>query len=155
VSRALDPRPLHALNQAMPVENRVNSALGRDSDVAVKSSHKEVANLARTPMRLVPLGVDDQRFELLRQLVGIPDRPARKVVQRLLAMLFVALEDLVAGLARYGSRSSSSRICDCAGWSLTYCWKKSSCRNVSRAKCAHADELRGNLKKWTRPSSSC
>jgi hypothetical protein len=93
----------------MPVENRVNSALGRDSDVAVKSPHKEVANLARTPMRLVPLGIDDQRFELLRQLVGIPDRPARTVVQRLLAMLFVALEDLVAGLARYAELTAQGR----------------------------------------------
>jgi hypothetical protein len=93
----------------MPVENRVNGAFGRYSDAPIQSSDQEIANFARAPMRLVALGVDDQTFELLRQLVGISDRPTRAVVQGPLAVLFVAIEDLVTGLAGYAEFTAQGR----------------------------------------------
>jgi hypothetical protein len=50
-------------------------------------------------MRLVPLEIDDQPLDLVRQLVGIPHRPARAIAQRIQSLIFVAVEDLVTGLA--------------------------------------------------------
>ena len=82
-------RPAHALNQAMPIENRMNGALRRHPDIAIQSADQKLANLARSPVRLIALGGDDQAFDLLRQLVGIPHGPARTIVQGLLAVLFV------------------------------------------------------------------
>jgi len=94
-------RPAHALNQAMSIEDRMNGALCRHPDIAVQSADQKLANLARSPVRLVALGGDDQAFDLLRQLVGISHGPARTIAQRLLAVFFVTIEDLVAGFARY------------------------------------------------------
>ena len=51
-------------------------------------------------MRLVALEVDDQPLNLVRQLVGIPDRSARAIAQRIEPLVLVAIEDLVAGFAR-------------------------------------------------------
>src|SRR6516165_7591983 len=45
---------------------------------------------------LVAFGVDNEAFELLRQLVGIP----QTIVQGLEPVLLVTIEDFVAGLAR-------------------------------------------------------
>jgi hypothetical protein len=46
---------------------------------------------------LIALEVDDQAFHLLGELIGIPYRPPRAVVEGLQPVLFVALEYLVAG----------------------------------------------------------
>ena len=89
-----------SLDQAVPVEHGVDRALGRNADVAVQSADQELADLAGTPMRLLPLERDDQALDLRRQLVGIAHRPARTVGQGLETVFLVALEDLVAGLAR-------------------------------------------------------
>ena len=51
-------------------------------------------------MRLIAFERDDQALDLRRQLVGVAQRPARAVAQRLEPVLLVAIEDLVAGLAR-------------------------------------------------------
>jgi hypothetical protein len=96
-SRARAADPLH---QAVPMQDRVNRALGRHSQVLVQSANQELANLARAPMGLLPLEPHDQALDLGRQLVGIAHRAPRSVTQRLKAVLLVAVEDLVAGLAR-------------------------------------------------------
>src|SRR6267143_560638 len=100
------PRPSRDLDQAVPVENGVDRALGRNADVAVQSADQDLADLAGTPMGLVALGRDDQALDLPRQLVGVANRPARTVGQGLEAVFLVALEDLVAGLARNAERAT-------------------------------------------------
>src|SRR5437762_14280569 len=57
-------------------------------------------------MRLVTLGRDDQALELMRQLVGVANRPARTVGQGLETVFLIALKDLVAGLARDAERAT-------------------------------------------------
>src|SRR5215469_13303898 len=100
------PRPSRDLDQAVPVEHGVDRALGRNGDVAVQSADQEFADLAGTPMRLVTLGCDDQALDLPRQLVGVANRPAQTVGQGLETVFLIALEDLVAGLARNAERAT-------------------------------------------------
>jgi hypothetical protein len=88
------------LDEAVPVEHGMDRALGRNADIAIQPPDQELADLAGAPMRLVALEADDQAFDLGRQLVGIAYRSARAIAERLEAVLFVAVEDLVAGLAR-------------------------------------------------------
>ena len=78
----------------------MDRALGRNAHIAVQAADQELADLARAPVRLVALEADDQALDLRRQLVGVAHRPARAVAQGLEAVLLVAVEDLVAGLAR-------------------------------------------------------
>jgi hypothetical protein len=91
-------------------EHGVDHALGRNADVAVQSADQELADLAGTPMRLVTLGCDDQALNLARRLVGVANRPARTVGQGLETVFLIALEDLVAGLARNAERAQTSLI---------------------------------------------
>ena len=84
----------------------MDRALGRNTDVAVQSADQELTDLAGTPVGLVALGRDDQALDLPRQLVGVANRPARTVGQGLEAVFLVALEDLVAGLARNAERAT-------------------------------------------------
>src|SRR6516162_10808923 len=84
----------------MSIENGMNGALRWHPDVAVQSANQKLTDFARSPMRLVAFGVDNEAFELLRQLVGIPHGPARTIVQGLEPVLLVTIEDFVAGLAR-------------------------------------------------------
>ena len=74
VAGAADP-----LDQAVPVENGVDRALGGNAKVAVQPPHQEVADFARAPMRLVALEGDDQPLDLRRQLVGVAHRPSRTI----------------------------------------------------------------------------
>src|SRR6516164_111659 len=80
----------------MSIENGMNGALRWHPDVAVQSANQKLTDFARSPMRLVAFGVDNEAFELLRQLVGIP----QTIVQGLEPVLLVTIEDFVAGLAR-------------------------------------------------------
>ena len=73
------PRPSRDLDQAVPVEHGVDRALGRNADVAVQSADQTLADLTGTPMGFLALGRDDQGLDLLRQLVGVANRPARTV----------------------------------------------------------------------------
>jgi hypothetical protein len=88
----------------------VDRALGRNADVAVQSADQELADLAGTPMGLVAFGRDDQALDLLRQLVGVANRPARAVGQGLETVFLVALEDLVAGGGVSGILCKRSRM---------------------------------------------
>lgn len=73
----------------------------RDPDVAGQATHQNLTQLAGAPMGLLALEPDNQALDLLRQLVGIADRTTGTVGEGLEAAFFVAIEDLVAGFARY------------------------------------------------------
>jgi len=92
-------RPAATLDQTMPVEDGVNGALGRDPDIPVQPPDQEFADLARSPMRLLVLGLNDQGLDLRGQLICIAHRAPGSVTQRLQAVLLVPIKDLVAGLA--------------------------------------------------------
>src|SRR5712691_5142429 len=91
-------RPATAPDQAVAIEHRVDGAFGRNPDIAVEPPDQQLADLARTPMRLLGLQADNQGLDLSGQLVGVTDRPPGAVAQRREAMLPVAVENLVAGL---------------------------------------------------------
>jgi hypothetical protein len=69
-------RPAATLDQAVAIENRMDGALGRYSDIAAEPPDQELATLARAPVRLLGLQPDNQAFNLLRQLVGVAHRTA-------------------------------------------------------------------------------
>src|SRR5580700_8896906 len=94
-------RPAAALDQAVAVEHRVDGAFGGNLDVAIEPAHQQLADLAGAPVRLLALQSDDQGLDLLRELVGVTDRPPGTVAQGFKPVLPVAVENLVAGLARY------------------------------------------------------
>src|SRR6266436_2718490 len=97
-------RAADRLDEAVPVEHGMDRALGRNAHIAIQPPDQKLADLAGAPMRLVALGADDPALDLSRQLVGIAHRPGRAVAQGLKPMVFVALEDLIAGLAGYAER---------------------------------------------------
>jgi hypothetical protein len=59
-----------------------------------------LADLSGAPVRLVALELDDQPLDLLGQRVGVAHRPPRTVAKGISPLGLVAVEDLVAGLAR-------------------------------------------------------
>src|ERR1700716_1436275 len=77
-------RPAATLDQAVAIENRMDGALGRYSDIAAEPPDQELANLTRAPVRLLGLQPDNQALNLLRQLVwrsapdGVTDRSGPK-----------------------------------------------------------------------------
>lgn len=81
------------------MQDGVDGALGRYAQVLVQAAKQQLADLARAPVRLLALEGEDQALDLGRQLLGIAHRSARAVAQRLEAVLLVAIEDLIAGLA--------------------------------------------------------
>src|SRR6266536_154015 len=92
-------RPAAPLDQAMAVQHGMDGTFGRYPDVARQPADQQLADLARAPVRLVAFEPDDEGLELRGQLVGVADRPARAVAQGRKPVLFVAVENLVAGLA--------------------------------------------------------
>src|SRR5690242_2897817 len=96
---AVAPLP-GAVDEAVTVEHRMHGALGGYAHVAGELSDQQFPDLARAPMRLVAFELDDQPLNLLRQLIGIAHRPARAITERIEPLVLVAIEDLVAGLAR-------------------------------------------------------
>jgi hypothetical protein len=87
------------LDQTVAVQHGVDGALGRHANVLIEPTHQELADLARTPMRLLPLAGEDQRLDLWGKLVGVSNRAAASVVQGLEAAFLVPPENLVARLA--------------------------------------------------------
>ncbi len=85
-------------HQAMTIQDGVDRAAGRYFDCVRQSPQQALADLACAPIWLLALGCDDCRFDLLGQLIGVPDRPSSPVTQPLQATLFIPLEDLIARL---------------------------------------------------------
>jgi len=83
----------------MAIEHGMNRASGGDADVTGEALDEQLADLAGAPVGLLTLGLDDQAFDLRRELIGIAPGPARSVAEGLQPVLPVAIEDLVAGLA--------------------------------------------------------
>src|SRR5690349_7805329 len=82
------------------MQDGVDGALGRDTNIAGQAPHQELPNLARAPVRLYLLERDDLVFDLWRQLVGVAHWAPRPISQRFKALILIAGEDLVTGLAR-------------------------------------------------------
>ena len=94
-------RPAAALDQAVAIEHGVDGAAGGNPDVAGQPPHQKFANFARAPVRLLALEANDQGLDLHGQLVGVSHRPPRAIGQGGKPVLLVAVENLVASLARY------------------------------------------------------
>ena len=89
-----------ALDETVAIEDGVDGALGRQTHMAVEAADEELPDLAGAPVRLVAFEGDDQAFDLGRELIGIAHRPPGSVGEGLKAVLLVAIEDIVSGLAR-------------------------------------------------------
>ena len=88
-----------AANQSVAVEDRMHGADRRGLQVVMQPAQL-LADLRRTPGRVLAPEPDDERLDLQGQLVGMPLRPAAAVGQANDAAVLVALVDLVAGVAR-------------------------------------------------------
>src|SRR5215471_10772143 len=86
-------------DQAVTIEHRMHGTYRRRLDVIVSSTQRR-ADLGCTPARVLAPEAHDQRLDLNRQLVGLSIRAAAAVGQANSAEVLIALEDLVAGLAR-------------------------------------------------------
>lgn len=62
--------------------------------------HQSLPDLRRAPVGLVLLGTHNQLLDLERKLIGVPVRPPRAVSQPFQPAVIVAVDELVAGLAR-------------------------------------------------------
>ena len=61
----------------------MNGALGRQADVPVGSPDQQLADLARPPMWLFGLELDNQGLDLGRLPIGVAHRASGAVAQRL------------------------------------------------------------------------
>src|SRR5215831_4817129 len=104
-------RPAAAFDQTVPIEHRVDGALGRNPNIAIEAPNQELADLARAPMWLRGFELDNQGLDLSRQLVGIAYRAFGAVTQRLKPVFLVAIKDLVAGLPRNAEIPAYVRHC--------------------------------------------
>ena len=91
--------PVAAADQVVTIEHGVHHADRRGLDVVVQPA-QFLANLGRTPARVLTPESHDERFHLHRQLIGMPVGASAAVGQPDDATVLVALVDLVAGLAR-------------------------------------------------------
>lgn len=77
----------------------MDGADGGGMDIRVEPP-QSLADLGRPPARLVLLQLHDQLLDLKGELIGVAVGPAAAIGQTLQAAILVAIEDLVAGLAR-------------------------------------------------------
>src|SRR5271166_3601845 len=91
----------HSFDQAMAIEHSVDGAFGGNPDIAGQAADQKLANFACAPMRFVAFEVDDQAFDLRRELVGVAHGPARTIGEGLQPMFVIAVKDLITGLAGY------------------------------------------------------
>src|SRR3981081_4955292 len=87
------------MDQIMAVEYGMNRTGCRNLDGVWQLEQRAAADFLCTPIWLVALGGYDGRFDLLRQLVGVAERPPRAIGEALKAALLVSLEDFVTRLA--------------------------------------------------------
>src|SRR6202049_2270492 len=78
----------------------MNSAASRDLHLTRQSSQEALPDLAGAPVRFLALGRYDGGFDLLGQLVCIAVGAPGPIREPLQSAFLIALEDLVAGLAR-------------------------------------------------------
>ena len=78
----------------------MNRRPDRNTHIAGELPDQHLPDRPGAPMRLVPLGLDDQPLDRPRQLIGIANRAPRSIGQSLYAFLLIAIENLVAGLSR-------------------------------------------------------
>jgi hypothetical protein len=83
----------------MPIEHRVNGAFGWNGN-AGKPADQPFANFASTPAGVLLFHVQDVVFHLERKLIGVSIGPTASVRQALNTALLIAVEDLIARLAR-------------------------------------------------------
>src|ERR1041384_6534064 len=83
----------------MTIQHRVHGADRRQLDVLVAAPDL-LADLRRTPARMLLLELHDQCLDLKRQAVRMPIWSTRPIGESLNAAIPIASEDLVAGLAR-------------------------------------------------------
>src|ERR1039457_654453 len=83
----------------MPIEDGVHGADGRGLDIAMQAPEL-LADLWRTPTRSLVLELNDQALDLNRQLIGMPIGPPTAISESFETTVLVALEDLIAVLAR-------------------------------------------------------
>src|SRR6266478_2796254 len=83
----------------MAIEHRMDGALGRDRNSG-ESAQEALANLTRTPARVLALNVQDEVFHLEGKRMRIALGPSASIRQPLHPTLLVASEDFVACLAR-------------------------------------------------------
>src|SRR5712671_4822180 len=104
----------------MAIEHRMDGALGRDRNSG-ESAQEALANLARTPARVLALHVQDEVFHLEGKLIRIAEGPSASVRQPLHPTLLVATKDFVARLARDANSLQGSAICSSASRRATNC----------------------------------
>src|SRR3954469_21253059 len=78
----------------------MDCATSRDLHRVRQSPQQALADLPGTPVRLLALGCHDCRFNLLGQLVGVPEWPASPIAEPFQTTLFIPLEDLVTSFPR-------------------------------------------------------
>src|SRR2546429_9966170 len=83
----------------MAIQHRMDGALGRDGNSG-ESAQEALANLAGTPAGVLALHVQDEVFHLEGKLIRIAVGSSASVRQPLHAAFLIAIEDLVARLAR-------------------------------------------------------
>src|SRR5918997_4850539 len=91
--------PLATLDQAVAVEHRMPRADRGRLHIGVEPG-EPLPDLGRAPGWLLPLQPHDQGLDLHGELIGMPVRSARAVGQPIYPTVAVALQNLVAGLAR-------------------------------------------------------
>src|SRR6266481_2229522 len=94
----------------MAIEHRVDGAASGNLNLTGKTTQQAFADLACAPVRLLPFEAEDGGLHLLRQLVGITPGSARTIGQSFQTGFFVAVKNLVAGLARYSQLPPKRRL---------------------------------------------
>src|SRR5262249_862750 len=87
------------IDEAVAEEHRVDRADRRGLNLVVRAA-QPFADLGRTPTWPLTLELNDQLLDLEGQPIGVPVRSAAAVGESVEPPVLVALEDLVAGLAR-------------------------------------------------------
>src|SRR6267143_4961637 len=93
----------------MSIEHGVDGAAGGNLNLTGKATQQAFADLACAPVRLLAFEVHNGGLHLLGQLVAVTPGSARTVGQRFQTGFFVAVKDLVTGLARDSELSTESR----------------------------------------------
>ena len=83
----------------MAIEHRMDGTFGRAGNTG-EPAQQALPDFASTPAGVLLLYVQDEVFDLERKSVGAAIRASASVGQPLNPAFLVAIEDLVAGLAR-------------------------------------------------------